>query len=99
MNRVISGLLTLGLTATLALNADRAAAPPLTEPTVTLLDLHPADFQNAPNSQSMAAAMPRIVRQGDVGLPDQRQVIVPAVVTPSLPGNEDPGGSIGKAAI
>ena len=88
MKRVISGLLTLGLTATLALSADRAqdraAASPATQPAVTLLDLHPVDPANYPDEPALAGGLPRVISGADAGAAsaDQRQIHMPAVVTP-----------------
>lgn len=101
MNRLINGLLTIGLAATLSMSAvptrDAGVVPPSREPFVTLLDMHPVDPKYSQNAQAMALAMPKIVRQGEAGGSDQRQIQVPAVVTPTLPVDEDPGTAIGKA--
>ncbi len=101
MNRVISGLLTVGLTASLAISAGPARDTPATkampEPVVTLLDLHPVNPADYPNDPAAAATLPKVINRGDTAAPDQRQIAMPAVVTPSGSPDEAKGAADGKA--
>jgi S1-C subfamily serine protease len=102
VNRVISGLLTVGLTAVLALKADvqsQATALPLAEPTVTLLDMHPVDPAKYPSEPALGGGLPRVVSTSNStgSAADQRQVRMPNVVTPSQPADEASGNADGKA--
>jgi S1-C subfamily serine protease len=103
VNRVISGLLTVGLTVIIGMDThpvqDTAAAKPWPEPVITLLDLHPVNSANYPNDPAMAGALPGVISQGDSGAapPDQRQIHMPAVVTPSESTAEASGNADGKA--
>jgi S1-C subfamily serine protease len=100
---LISGLLTIGLTTTLALNADmaheRAVASAVTEPEVTLLDLHPVNPANYPDEPALAGGLPRVISGSDSGAApaDQRQIHMPAVVTPAQSAEEASGNADGKA--
>jgi S1-C subfamily serine protease len=98
VNRVIGGLLIAGLTATLALNTDRAATSPLAEPTVTLLDLHPVNSANYPNDPALGG-LPGVINGGTFStVPgDQREIHMPAVVTPTQSVDEASGNADGKA--
>src|SRR5580692_3881626 len=102
VNRVTSGLLMLGLTTTLALNADHArdrkAAWPMAWPPLTLLDLHPANPANYPDA-ALTGGLPRVVSAGNTGAApgDPRQVRMPTVVTPSQSVDEASGNADGKA--
>jgi S1-C subfamily serine protease len=99
VNRSISGLLTVGLTAALLVHSiavrSTFAASPLPDPPVALLDMHPVDPMYPPNGQPVT--MPKVVRQGEPAAPDSRLVQVPVVVTPSLPEDDGLGNAIGKA--
>lgn len=97
MRHWLNGLLTVGLTAALTIwAAPTGEQLPSPDPYVTLLDMHPVTDLYKPSAQ-MALAMPRVVRRGDADDPDQRQIQVPAVVTPSQPSDTDASGLIGKA--
>ena len=98
MNRVISGLLAAGLTATLALNA-HPPRQPVAEPSITLLDLHPVNSANYPQEPALAGGLPRVISGGVSGAApaDQRQIHMPGVVTPSGSAEEAAGHADGKA--
>jgi S1-C subfamily serine protease len=94
VNRVVSGLLTIGLTGALSVSA--AAGLPSPEPFVTLLDMHPVEGAfSTPAPTSKAAAMPTVVRQGQAS--GVQEITMPVVVTPAHPADDDAGGVIGKA--
>jgi len=103
VNQVISGLLAAGLTVTVALHADPArdpaAASPLAEPTITLLDLHPVNSANYPTDPALAGGLPGVINgsTSGAGPADQREIHMPAVVTPSQSADEAVGDSDGKA--
>jgi S1-C subfamily serine protease len=101
MNRLTSLLLMIGLTATLSTSAAQVREAGITlpslDPFITLLDMHPVDPAVMQNAQSMALAMPRVIRQGEAAAPDQRQIQMPAVVTPLQPTDEAIGSVDGKA--
>jgi S1-C subfamily serine protease len=107
VKRVISGLLCVGLTLSLSLSGASLSgepgtvAAPLSEPVVTLLDMHPVDPAKYPGGQGgvqgIPGSMPNIVRQGDAMVSDQRQIRLPAVVTPAMPADEASAGTGGKA--
>ena len=100
MHRIIGGLLTVGLTVALSTSAtperNNTAALPSLDRYVTLLDLHPVDMTASQSGQAMVAAMPMVIRQGQAS-PDQRQIQVPTVVTPSRQSDEGMGAADGKA--
>ena len=97
MNRLISAVLTVGLTVTLSMSA---AAPvsslPSPNPFVTLLQLHPVDAIYAQSAKAMAMTLPTIIHPGGAIAPDHRQIQMPGVVTPT-PQQEDQSDVIGKA--
>jgi S1-C subfamily serine protease len=103
VNRVISGLLTAGLTASLALYAElprtSAVTLAMAEPVVTLFDLHPVNSANYPDEPALSGGLPRVVSGGAPGTTagDPRQVHMPTVVTPSQSADEAAGNSDGKA--
>jgi S1-C subfamily serine protease len=101
MQRVIGGLLSVGLTVSLAVSAPAANEvsawqPPALEPYVTLLDMHPVDM-SAQTGHAMIGSMPMVIRRGQAAIPDQRQIQVPAVVTPTQRPDEVQGTVDGKA--
>jgi S1-C subfamily serine protease len=101
VNRLASVVLTAGLMAislsSAVLVTDATAAPPLSEPTFTPLDLHPVDALFSAGAKPVVNVMPKIVRQGIAAMPDPRQIAVPGVATPDQPPIEDPAAAIGKA--
>ena len=98
MNRLIGVALTLGLMTSPAASAQvEAGQPSFVQPSVTLLDMHPADMRDVENARPAAMSMPQVIRQGAAASQDSRQVEVPVVLTPSK-SDEDPlAGLIGKA--
>ena len=87
MYRFTGWLLTFGMTVSLSMSAapvgHNAIALPSLDPFVTFLDMHPVDMSSS-NAQSIAAAMPTVVSQGQAtSSQDRRQIQVPTVVTPT----------------
>jgi S1-C subfamily serine protease len=103
VNRIISGLLIVGVTATLTLNADSAqdlvAAPALGEPRVILLDLHPVNPANYPQDPALAGGLPKVITGSDSGAAptDPQQIHMPAVVSPTQSADAGSGDADGKA--
>jgi S1-C subfamily serine protease len=103
VNRLTSGMLTVGLAAILSLNADlaqdRAAVSQLVEPAVTLLDLHPVNPANYPDDPALAGGLPKVISGGGSGAAptDQREIHIPAVVTPTQSADQASGNADGKA--
>jgi S1-C subfamily serine protease len=63
---------------------------------VTLLDMHPVDPAYSQTARAMGS-MPVVNRPGASQSPDPRQIVMPAVVTPSQVDSGDSGPVIGKA--
>jgi S1-C subfamily serine protease len=60
--------------------------------------MHPADMSPyAVDSNQVAVAVPKVTHQGDEGASDARQIVMPAVITPSHPQVDEQGNLIGKA--
>jgi S1-C subfamily serine protease len=102
VNRLVSTLLSVGLTVTLSMSEVPSQAPAngnaWPEPAVTPLDLHPVEMPNQTGLTPMTRGTPMIVRPGVALVPDQRQIAMPAVVTPTLPWRKsETGAVIGKA--
>jgi S1-C subfamily serine protease len=67
-------------------------------PFVTPLDMHVGDMSTYSSNTGVAAnAMPTVIRGGETDAPDQRQIAMPMVVTPTPRGTGDQGNTIGKA--
>lgn len=103
MQQWIGGLLAVGATVSLLLNGNCAQAArtalPLPAPRVTLLDLHPLNAANDPSVPPPASGLPAVVNAGaSAELPaDQREIRMPAVVTPTPRADEASGNADGKA--
>jgi S1-C subfamily serine protease len=75
-----------------------AEALPSPEPFISPLDMHPADMASySSNAAPSAVAIPKVIHQGDNGAPDQRQISLPMIVTPSPRGPDETGNAIGRA--
>lgn len=91
MNRVISGVLSAGLTVALSLNAG-SATKPLPQPPVTLLDLHGVNPADYPTQPVAAGALPQVFNQGGTAQSGAaQQISIPAVQMPTQSAEETEG--------